>query len=177
MEYIELNEEFPLIAGPPRSPGLHVSQIIKGIEEDIYKKKYANWKNAADVGFIWEELLSLAYRNYAVPIGERPGEVERDGIIGSPDAMNFNIWRPEEFKFTWRSAKKTPDTIWKYMTQVKAYLKMLDAREMMMRVLYANGFYDGKGPVYKCGLVRFDRWEIDDNWRMLVNFAKGKGWL
>ena len=163
-----------MMEGPPRSPGLHVTKIIKAMEEEVFHKKYANWENAMYIGFIWEELLSLAFREY---LGKRPDELELDGIAGSPDGIDFENWILEEYKCTWRSAKTPPWEIWKYMTQVKAYCKMLDTRVVKMRILYLNGYYDGKGPVYKCYLISFTQLEIEENWIMLVNYARSKGWL
>ena len=176
MEVINLNEEFPkdLSLLTNRSKGLHVSQIYGDLEDILFSPRKTNNKLWATVGFIWEILLELAFKE---ALGVRPGELELDGIIGSPDGINWEGGYIEEYKLTWSSAKKPIESKWKWMTQVMAYCKMAGLTVVRFRVFYINGDYSFEGPIYKSAFITFTQEEIDTNWQMLVNHAKAKEWL
>lgn len=125
---------------------------------------------------LWETALTAAFRERA-PLTIRPGEVELDGVIGSPDGINFSDYSLEEYKCTWKSVKTTPDQIWKWMVQTKGYCKMLDMTRVLFRVLYVMGDYKHSGPIYREFWLEFSQEEIDMNWEMLINHAVRKGWL
>lgn len=155
---------------------LHLSDIAKFVE---YKMQFGpkggaiNWDMvaAAEVGFLWEDLLSYVLADrYAA----RLSEVEKDGIVGSPDGLN--IYDPffnsslhnEEYKATWRSVKKTPPDIWYWMTQFKSYCYMLGVDVSIVRVLYLNGDYKGSGPISMVYGLRFTDQELKENWEMIL---------
>lgn len=168
-------------SGLPRSQAgdtgkLHLSDIAKFIEYKMQfgaKQKALNWDMvaAAEVGFLWEDLLSLVLADrYAA----RLGEVEKDGIVGSPDGLNVYdpFWNSslhnEEYKATWRSTNKKPTDIWYWMTQFKSYCYMLNVDVTILRVLYLMGDYKGSGPIPMIYGLRFTDQELKENWKMIL---------
>lgn len=179
MDFIELDTEFPLTGPGDRSlDKLHVSDIYTDLEKSLFAKdSSADMTNPlwAEFGFLWESVLSRALAEHC---SERPGEVELDGIVGSPDGYDPDTGVVDEYKSTWKSIRNAhPENVWKWMVQVKAYCKMLGANVVRFHVLYINGDYKGSGPLYRSYLFSFTDQEIDENWSMLVNHAKMKGWL
>jgi len=185
MEIIEIEEGLPdpVTAPPDRSSGLHVTDIIADIEKEIGKVYSDGWDRDSlfEIGFIWEELLSLAFASrHAV----RPPEMELDGISLSPDGLDITDWVVEEYKCTFKGVKHTPDTIWRWVTQAKAYVKAVGRHpetgeypRVKWRVLHLNGDWAGSGPLYKVYLAKFSEQEIEECWEMLLNHAKAKGWI
>jgi hypothetical protein len=184
MDVVEIKESLfvPKGSGVPRSSAhatgkLHLSDIARYID---YKMGYTkrskgveDWDMhlAAEVGFLWEDVLSRAFADrYAARIGE----VETDGVIGSPDGLSPNdprgrvILVNEEYKATWRSTRKTPSDIWYWETQFKSYCYMLDVNVTVARVLYLMGDYKGSGPQYKVFRIEFTPFELRENWKMIL---------
>jgi len=176
MVVTEISQDFPmdLSQGTGRTPGLHLSDIYGDLEEVLFSPRKTDNKLWMQVGFLWEELLTMAFKS---SLGVRPGEVTLDGVIGSPDGINYTDGYVEEFKSTWKSAKRPLESIWKYMVQTMGYCKMVGMTVVRFRVLYINGDYSYQGPIYKDSFVVFERQEIDNNWNMLISHAKSKGWL
>ncbi len=178
MEIEPLEEEFKSLgSGIPRTPSngcLHLTEVIDGIEREMgweYKGDgFGDGEACMDLGFTWERMLELAYVDRA---GVRVGEVTKDGIIGSPDGIGLDPISGSlalfEFKCTWKSTKKTPDKIWRYITQVKSYCTMLNLEICIMRILYVVGDHWGHGPQYRPFRITFDRVELAENWEMILN--------
>jgi hypothetical protein len=179
MDYITLDTQFPLTGPGDRSTDrLHLSDIYTDLERTLFPKTTsADMTNQlwAETGFLWETLLS---RVLAEHCGARPGEVELDGIVGSPDGFDPSTGVLDEYKSTWKSITKThPSNVWKWMTQVKGYCKMLGVLVVRFHVFYINGDYRGSGPLYRSYLFSFTQREVNENWAMLINHAKLRGWL
>jgi len=171
--------KFPFKTSEGRSfDRLHLSTIYGDLEKELFPPKDTGNPYWAEVGFLFEEALeealSKVLRGRAVI---RVGEIELDNVVGSPDGVDFENCILEEYKCTWKSSKKTPDQIWKYMVQIKGYLRMLDMDTCKMRILYLMGDYRGSGPQYKEFLITFTQAEINTNWDMLISHAKRKRWL
>lgn len=183
MEVTVINEEFrPYGSGVGRTSAhntgkIHLSDIAKYIEHKMgYMKRskgVEDWDMnlAAEVGFLWEDVLSRAFADrYAARIGE----VEMDGIVGSPDGLSPNdplgkeALVNEEYKATWRSTNKTPTDIWYWETQFKSYCYMLGVTVTVVRVLYLMGNYKGSGPQYKVFRMEFTPFDLRENWKMIV---------
>ena len=183
MELIKLDVEFkPKGSGTNRTSAhetgmIHLSDIARYIE---FKMKFGpagtkakfNLAVAGEVGFMWEDALSLVWaERYAARIGE----VEKDGIVGSPDGLSpydpFERYPivNEEYKATWRSSNKTPDKVWYYMTQFKSYCYMLDVNVTIAHILYLMGDYRGSGPQYECYRIEFSEQELIENWTMILS--------
>ena len=178
---------------PPRSKGLHLSQVIYSLYDVLKPRKddgdpYGGRANMA-MGFAWEHLLSYCIAQVFWPPVDglfciHPGEVERDGILMSPDA----VWvcegdEFEEWKCTQKSSEKTPLDYTTWVWQMKAYAYTLGLRKARLRILHLRGGY-GKGAgrckdnmCYKTWLLEFTESELQENWDMVMIHAKEMGWL
>src|SRR5262245_38342348 len=104
--------------GVARSKGVHVSDIVRLLSkaysdgEGGGKKRnsftVADLDRFAQVGRIWERVLAEVV--FTRPRYERIGEIEKDGIIGSPDAIDTVDYALAEYKVTYRSAKRPIET-------------------------------------------------------------------
>lgn len=179
-------------ASVTRTPGCHVTDIVREIMIGIDPKRYArtydagaseNWQEA---GFIWEELLSrlFAQRIEETATRFRPGEVTRDDIIGSPDAVciedNGETLIVEEYKATWKSSRGFDlyDKRYLYwLLQIQAYCYMIGARQARLYVLHINGNYEGYIPQTSGWLLTFTEIELAEAWQGLRNMGRKKGWI
>lgn len=182
MDITRIEEHFTPVGSGWRSSAfetgkIHLSDIAKFIEYKMgYGKpiKAVNWDLtlAAEVGFLWEDVLSFAYaERYATRIGE----IEKDGVICSPDGVNayapyaITAMINEEYKATWKSLRNPPEDNWYWMCQFKSYAYALNVGETLLRVLYINGDYKGSGPVYRVFRIQFTDRELRENWQMILN--------
>ena len=176
-----------------RPPGLHVSDIYSDIDRTLNGEP-EHWENAAEPGFLWEDVFSKAWSDKAVKRGLifRPDPFQVDGVWVSPDGVEAD-WIPRvghpdygslgnlvlvEYKFTWKSSNNKPEDNWKWMTQIKAYLCALDLRIAHLHVFYCNGDYrQNRRPKYQGYRFTFEEDELLENWQMLLNHARSRGWL
>lgn len=168
-----------------RSPGAHVSELIRQISNkiimpgkrqafsDISPMEKARMGVYVAMGWAWEAVIrdALVRPLYGIELEERfqsPGELTLDGISGTPDWVDTYEGVVEEFKATWRSSNRPLDPdYWGWIVQIKAYCKMLQSREAKLRVFYVNGNYRESGPQVKYYQLLFGKQEIQDNWDML----------
>jgi hypothetical protein len=180
-------------AAPVRSPGLHLSSIIKDICVDLDPKRFMQTGQLPferfETGFSFERVLEIAFASRRAGIF-RPGEVERDGVIMSPDGVDpdgstfsFAIsddWILEEYKLTWMSDFDCPHAVKfiHWIWQMQAYARALETQKARLRVLFVNGDYrNGYVPSYKVFDIAFTQEELDQNWAMLIAHARRKGML
>jgi hypothetical protein len=99
------------------------------------------------------------------------GEIERDGIMMTPDGVNFDDEGAyvEEYKLTWKSSSHDPIGVFKYRMQGLGYCKGLGLTRVLYRIMHLMGDYKGSGPLYRECRVRFTADEVLSNWEMLVN--------
>lgn len=170
-------------SGQDRPEGLHVSAIIKSLMVSLKPKVYGKEMDLVKVqmGVSFEEALEKAFTS-AEPGAFRPGPIlVPPGIWCSPDSVLPEPWAVSEFKLTWYSAKKEcphDEVYWPWLVQIKAYCKALETRYAKLWVLYINGDYAPPRPwPPRVWGLEFNEMEIEENWVMLVNHAKEKGWL
>jgi hypothetical protein len=153
---------------------VHATDVIRYIGQRsglmvTYSNSGSGWNLylAGETGFLWERVLSHVFGKEAA---ERPGEVELDGITGSPDGITVidGELALEEYKVTWKSSKWGIEENWYWMTQTKAYMKMCGVTLCRFRILYVMGEYRGKGPEYVEALVRWDQKDVDETWEMIL---------
>ena len=156
-----------------RTPGVHVSDIIRYIDKAMNEGKEKDNKFTEDdlelfaiIGRMWEAQISNAMLK--PPRYERIGEIECDGIILSPDSIDTKEWSLQEFKVTWRSARRTIESEFKWLTQVKAYCYALGMCRASIYALYVNGTYQPPCPIPKAWDILFSPSELQDNWNMLL---------
>lgn len=177
MEIVELSEPFPLTLVERSTDKPHVGEIIHDmlIDLGIQKRGADADPYQFEKGFMWERLLSMALPNIAM----RPGEIELDGIILSPDGIGFSEWTQEtvveEYKCTAKSSNNNPADNVGWMMQIKAYCKGMGVSRAVMRILYLNGDYSReRSPIPKTFLLTFDQDELDANWSAIVAYAKDR---
>lgn len=171
-------------ASPERTPGLHLSQILKSICAELDPKRFSGGPldfNKIETGFTFERVLETAFQSRRENIF-RPGEIELDGVLMSPDGLDASDPAGlvlEEFKCTWMSDREAPHStkFWHWLAQMKAYCYALGTTRARLRALFVNGNYKNSGPTYHVWDVRFTETELDENWRMVVGHARMKGWL
>lgn len=159
----------------PRSAGLHVSSIIRHIIVTSGLAKDGNFNEDdlelfAIIGRLWEQMLADVM--FKPPRYQRPGEIELDGIYGSPDAVDTDDCCLAEYKVTWLSSNRSIESFFKYMLQVKAYCHMLGLTRVKLYVCFVCGNYRPPVPQFKAWQIDFSPHELKDCWRMLL--ANGK---
>lgn len=182
MEVQEIHEPIPPLSEDEydRSPGTHLTDVLKSAEQLLFQEKSVQTRSfgeprcCMETGFLWERLLTLVFRS---ALGVRLGEVDLDGIAGSPDGIGDDPqdefpFAVEEYKATWKSSRRRIEENWLYMAQAKSYCKMLGTQVCVFRVLYIVGDYRGSGPQYRKYRIRFTRRELEDNWRMVLNHKR-----
>ena len=174
MELTELGEVFPILgSGLPRAPGLHLTDIIKHIQDTINPYKgdgFDNMALTAEIGFIWEDLLSYVLGNR---MGKRLNDLECDGIYCNPDGVGYDPLDGvtpvvEEYKCTWRSINKPPTENPRYMMQIKSYCHVLKMKVVVMHICYLMGDYKGSGPLARSYRIEFTEQEIEENWNVIL---------
>lgn len=174
MELQELGEVFPILgSGLPRAPGLHLTDIIRHIQDAINPytgKGFDDIQLTMEAGFWWEDMLSYIIGKR---IGKRLNDLLCDGIYCNPDGLGIDPLDDkspavEEYKLTWKSTKKLPTEDPKYMMQVKSYCHVLGLRVVVMYVCYIMGNYAGSGPLSRSFRIEFTEQEIKDNWDAIL---------
>ena len=159
-----------------RSPGRHLSEVVKYIMTKIEPKRFAGGGKIdplmAAGGFIWEDALSWVLGRQ---LGLRQIEVEQDGIFITLDGFNRAQWRTREAKSTKISAANpiASEKFWHWHVQVMGGCKAMDATECEIVVLHVNGSYELGGgrfgePVANAWVVSYTPREIEENWRMIL---------
>lgn len=176
----------PLVtsSGVARTAGLHLSQILADIYERFLKRKGAadsdgfSGHERMALGFAWEHILSWALRQ--VFPDERVlvhlGEVVKDGIIMSPDGLDIVDMCDEEWKCTWKTARKRPPEDYPlWMMQFQSYCYGLEVNAVRLRVFHVNGSYNKggagarcqEGPCIKTFFIEYTDRELKENWAVI----------
>ena len=216
MQLVELPPFSLRTFAPPtvfeRSEGCHVTDVTGLIMKKVDPKRYgrpfdpADSENWQEAGFLWEDILGRAFADRAavgaMPWGEigevrfRPGEVERDGIVGSPDALAITPLRDvpiiEEYKATWKSMgpwlqpsdpdgqklSALEDTRYLgYLLQLKSYCTIVGTTQARLIILFLNGDYTKYVPQVRGFELTFTPRELNEHWTMIKNTARKEGWL
>jgi hypothetical protein len=162
--------------GPPRSAGVHVSTLVKRICQQLEPDRFANGEmdwNRIEFGSTLERVIEEMWQRRR-RLTVRPGEIQCDGIIGSPDAVTFEDGDliVDEIKATWMTSRGCPEDrkFWHWLVQVRAYCWMLQTERARLHVFFVNGNYrDERAPQFLVWDLLFDRRELQENWQMLVN--------
>lgn len=159
-----------------RSPGAHLSTIVKYIITIVHPERYGGGGKIspvrAQVGFLWEDMLSWAL---ARQLGMRQIEVELDGVFMTLDGFNTTEWRTREAKVTKISSANpiTSSRFWHWHIQMMAGCRAMETGECELVVLHVNGAYEMGGGRFgdeqaRAWLVSFSPREIEENWRMVL---------
>lgn len=178
-----------LLPSLDRSPGKHVSAIIHYLclrlghyqedETSLDGSPLPPVMSRMQLGQALEQTLADRYFAHYPGRYIRIGEVERDGLYGTPDLIDTHINAVDELKLTWMSLKHGPDSdkFWKYWVQLKAYCYMLDTPIGHLHVCYINGDYRWtrsaeSGVVYRVWQRTFTKQDLAENWKMLLTNAE-----
>ena len=162
------------------APGAHVSAIIRSI--CIRMKHFEDSEDGPsqtrlELGCAFEDaVVDGLKRRHVAHDPDRycsPGQLELDGLFGTPDLLDVTDWAIVEIKLTWLSSRHDPESIkfWKYWVQIKAYCKMVHTLVGRLHVGHINGNYRGGDPEYNVWEWRFTQQELDENWAMLLTHA------
>ena len=159
---------------------VHVSEVIRWIDnrvihrgqrkpyEDLSPNEKKRMGNYVSVGYAWEDLLAQSLAPVFGGEYVRTGEIELDGIVGTPDGLELTGLAIDETKATWRSSRRSIETdFWSWFVQIKAYCHILQVPRASLRVFFVNGDYRDSGPQIKCFDIDFSQRELEDNWRMI----------
>lgn len=184
--------DFDTIQAGERSPGIHLSDVIREVERMLGKPKQDDDRSSQgtklqwEKGFLWESIFSYYWaRRYGKQVRETlisPGEQVVDGIACTIDFLDTNDYTLIECKATARSINKLEAfeaNFWTWMLQVKAYLYVLKSNKARMPIIFLCGNYKPPFPVAVMVELEFTAEELRENWAMLVNTANNmrkRGW-
>jgi hypothetical protein len=171
-------------AEPIRTPGLHLSQIIRSIMQSVEPGKYKDGPidpNYTDPGFTFERVLETAWAARRSGLF-RPGEFSKDGIICSPDYLDLAIPSTPyliESKMTEMSMVGCPTEpkFRKWLWQIGAYCHVLDVTHARLHVLWLRGNYKNIRRAYEVFEIIWEPAELIAIWKLLTDHAREKGWL
>lgn len=161
-----------------RSGGVHVSGILRYIattsgllrvddDEDLE----ALYPMRMALGQAWETFAQGLWENLIW----QPGEIERDGIVGSPDGLSITDDESilDEFKLTYKSFRKHHPSIhgqWLWTRQMLSYCFMMGLSKARLHVLWINGMDDSfqTKPTYYTYLFEFEQRELERHWTLMV---------
>lgn len=178
-------DDLLLEASPARTPGLHLSQIIRSICQALEPKKYADGPVNplyTDPGFTFERVLETAWSSRHAGNIFRPGEFDHDGVLCSPDYIDLST-DPEgvlvESKMTEMSMVGCPTDpkFRKWLWQIAAYCHVLGLRKSRLHVLWLKGNYKEIRRAYEVFSIEWEDGEAAQTWAYLTNHARDKGWL
>lgn len=166
-----------------RTPGSHVSSVVKYMSKSLRKDNDymdADLETFATFGRIWEHHLSLTL--FQPPRWERVGEIEKDGLIGSPDAIDTVDWAVGEFKAAWASCRELDEAKDKatalmskfpwYVWQIKSYCWMLSMYRAKLIVAYLNGNWKPPKPCCRQYSLLFTEAELRQHWQVILENCK-----
>lgn len=186
----------PVSGDSTRSSGLHVSDIIASLNEQVDPLPPELLDAYAALGFVVEQIFEYGIAHACLNNRYiRIGELELDGIAGSPDIVDVEEWAVVDTKAKWCSSKHAADQesieskFRKEIWQLKAYCHMLtrctdrECHTAQLWMCFVNGDYReiAKGvrcpPHWIARRFTFTAAELVDNWAMLKEEARRQGWL
>lgn len=179
-----------------RSSGIHLSQVISAICADrgIYPEQSPDALppiNLLMLGRAHERaLISMWTEHEHEPehgIYIDPGEVSRDGIIGSPDRLHVGgLWAPVtviEMKLTYMSSNRADDPqcveFWRWWAQLMGYCYMMEIPHGELDVTFSMGDYSrgpredgtsGPNPINRRWGWEFTESQLISNWALMLSY-------
>jgi len=182
------------ILGPPSPTPVrsthrpHLTDILRdmattagiGKETGEFSQRDLEWFAAG--GWLFERVFDMAHQE-AIDRGDMwsPGELELDGIVGTPDRIDWTRPAVIELKCRWKSSRKF-DALEKEfcieLMQVKGYCWMLKILEADLIVFFVAGRWSSSiVPEVRAANLRFTEQELAENWRSVLLHAKRMGVL
>jgi hypothetical protein len=180
----EIKSGLKLPKDSSRSPGIHVSDLLKSMAvrmgklDDDSEEEEDSLELRMMLGLAWEEWLAKQLTKQFPSILFHNGELVQDSIIGTPDAYEPMSNVIHEFKLTWKTSLRDVESQWMWISQCKSYcylsremtkeLDNADCLEAWLHVMYVNGDYNGSGPQYRIYQLPFTRQEVDSLWSQMT---------
>jgi len=176
----------PAPGTPPRSPGIHVSDLVRAAAVDLGLLEPDETPGQFNRVSINRMCAGLAFEEWyqkQIPASAglvyHGGELAWDGVSGSPDAWQYpQTWH--EFKFSWKSANTPVAKYWYWLSQIQAYLYMggkmwgePERKFAVLHVYHVMGDYRGSGPIHRVTGLEFSQIELAENWTLLGRY-RGK---
>ena len=186
-------------SGVPRTLGqVHMSELRDAAMPKKHKEQPApddglgpvwNLDLCAEIGFMLEDALEASLKSRMGQVAEagkapslegaeRPGEIELDGVLASPDLVHWGNEILHEIKFRWA---KMPDSVEELeakhqpvLYQIKTYLHILNTVfggewKCVLWVLWARGdYFKRPGPVLRPYLIEYSKAELEKFWEVWV---------
>lgn len=188
--------------GPPRSPGLHLSTVIRviAVENKALDSKWVDNLDLVDTAAEgwWESLdpasqvrmgIGMAWEDWYVrtqlpEVVHQPGELHLQGVYMTPDGESLETIVREtssELGLVLHEVKTTSKSIrnfdlkaqFLWLAQMKAYCKAMGTCRAVLHVLFLYGDYSR--PFTQIPVryhVTFTQLEIDDNWEMVQSYIR-----
>lgn len=173
-----------------RSKGTHLTDILKRMnrESGRMKEKIVFGRNTFapldEDDMPLAMVLGMAFETILMQLNpwlERIGEISKDGVAMSPDAVTHNCRRhllsPEkdipriidEIKLTWTSVTRGLEEHFNYLQQTKSYCYGYDTVYCRLHVMHVNGDYKfsdsiQSGPIYAQHHIKYSTWDVQSNW-------------
>lgn len=162
-----------------------MSTIISDIcyRSGIYEEGTEIDKDLMEVGKALERSLIAGYEEEFPERYYVPGEIERDGIFGTPDLYDVIDEAVIEFKFTFRSSRADTvvavretapldhpiygDKFWKDWTQAKAYCAVQGWKRARLELCHIRGDYREFKVVHNCWEQILTEEEVESHWSKL----------
>lgn len=181
----------------PRTPGVHLSSIIRCIAQEtgILKTELledislTDFRTITDTVALLRISIGLAWEQYYIPtiadVVDHPDEMQVDNILMNCDGESVTvivtqrrkgiILHVHEIKATYKSTRTVGlfENQWMWMAQLKAYCRAKRTRHGKMHVLFLCGDYKWPiRPMLKIFDVEFTQQELDENWDLMVDYMK-----
>jgi hypothetical protein len=187
--------ELPLPRDESRSPGRHLSSILRDLafKTGVLDPKYNNPVEDGDttliqLGMAWEDYLAA---HHFGNIQYHPGELRLDGIAMSPDGIEDvgGEWVLWELKLSKKSSRDFRDKLrlshksaLLYLWQVKAYRHALNqlfpahrSNSIKLDITFINNGYDrspdAPNTEHKLFTLEATDAELRENWQMVLSHA------
>jgi hypothetical protein len=169
LEETEMPDLCPMLG---RSKGIHVSTVVNYIAKErgylprMDKIFPVVW---GQLGKAFENSIARSYRIHYPGRFVDLGELELDGIYGTPDLYDLEQDCIDEIKLAWLGSKRTPadKKFWRYIAQLKSYCRMADTRIGRLKVCHLFSDYAGSPPCYRQYLFRFSKFDLASNWALI----------
>ncbi len=205
---ILLSEGLPdLLPIQDRSPGVHVSDIIKCLcikfghyREDENPSDDPIYRTRLQLGAALEWAIIQRYERTYPDEYMVPPEIELDGIYGHPDLLYLALEAVKEIKLTDRSSAGSPTVDDSYLIggyipapldhpirsrkflrdwwQLKAYCYMIEWPLGLLEICHQRGNYREIRLAHRVWQCEFTSASLRSNWRMLLNHkTETEDWL
>ena len=182
-------------AGKTRSPGLHVSDVLRHIDNEVVhpgeRRPYGeltrlekrNMGYRVEMGFIFEAMVDLEFKARMKQRAKNKyrgvllqAEISLDGIYLTPDCYVQDTCTVDEYKATWTTSKRWSDrdpeaSYWYWFASTMCYCFAHGTNLCDFYVFWVNGDYAGMGPNVQRYSLYYSDEELESNWRMVLKHA------